>query len=450
MPEHIDRSDSFVIETDEALRALHGVTGGLWLGGTDYFPLIAYSIADRQASMYLERHRFAGLRTAVVPLMSLILRKAGIGEEVACNETGLGSADIVIASGFHRSDRLGDQQLDMPIGPLNSALQAAGFTTAMLAYSTPKGSRGSFRRPIRLQSRQARSALRGIETALRSWSGVPECIEIMNRSLRLPTRLHLESMARLMRLTDKARQTWIPILESCKHAVIVCGGINPVTAGCILAAHQLSLKTFEFQHGYLRIFDPRLTGLNLQNSVTAPQFLSWTAMPESPASFASATIGAPYAVMRQVCALSPSSPLCRALERTNRMVRGGIEGLERPIGLVTLQPGVDIHEAAVVVAEKKGIKTLLWRNHPRMTRDKAGELDRLANEVPLGILLPYVDLHITYSSASSLEAYDAGVPTLFLSNLGRMLLPTAMHPPPKVEDPSQADLAERLRRLIVD
>ena len=151
----------------------------------------------------------------------------------------------------------------------------------------------------------------------------------------------------------------------------------------------------------------------------------------------------------------------RAVDECDAQLRRLISSGSRPTVLLTLQPGVlspQLRQLLLAVVRRTRGELAWWvRLHPMML-DQQGEIERwlgpegaLVEEptrLPLYGVLRHVDVHITYSSSTVVEAEAFGIRSVLLSRYGQEFFPLQLRSGTALAAEEEDAVVDALRRQL--
>lgn len=416
-------SDDVSFAFDRLLLSLDIGADGWRIGDADVFELVGHSLAQLIWTAAGEGGLRGSARLYLSALKGQFEKYSGLVPHFETAERPVGA--VMFVAGNHRVETVAGADMRMPVDGLRLLLHASGIPTAAVHYSG-----ATSRAPLLASDTMKLSWMRrsGRDDAMidaNAWTGYAEALAYARAQSGLPRAVIGTWVQRLVSLSFGLRAPWQRLFERSRpRALVVCGGIDPFTASAVLAARALGVPSYELQHGHLRLFDSRRTGRKAGCSAIADTFLRWTDASPMSSAQACLTIGSPARIF--ACALDASGgPLKSAGQDIVRRGEALFRDLAHPRVLVTAQPGFDLSQALSAADDfSKGAGTLVLRRHPRLPAIGAVTFPVVdGTDLPLSALLPMVTHHVTFSSATTLEAYDFGVATTLLSDYGKALAP---------------------------
>jgi hypothetical protein len=437
------------LEIDELLVQLAKRDAAWSWQGADFFTLCAYSLANHLSLAVAGQERGFHWRSHLA-VAEYLARSTMLGLRLELHlPPPPEMCDVIFVSGTHRSDTIGNKRIVQPIDPLRLILQEFGVRSHSLLYAGPPPVDSLLPHyRIRRHRRRGGQHFRNLRRAMADWSGLKEILAFTAETTGLGPAFQPIWLQRLVAITRDVHDAFLAYLPTTRaKAVIVCGGVDSFTAGAVWAARELGYVTFELQHGHLRLFDPRMTGRNGSDALSAEHFLAWTAATPLASGVRHFITGSP-ARLTAVAARHEMVPpeVARAYQTAADEVARRTGNLRRPIALVTEQPGVHAG-AALASAAAQTAEVILWRRHQRsrVSVSPPAIPDAIdASEWPMAPLLENIDVHITYSSASALEAFDFLRPSTILSAHGQRLIRSAVANPSPLHKRSEAECLEEI------
>lgn len=366
----------------------------------------------------------------------------------------------------------GGEELDRFCMPLARASQEAGYRSFVADISRPDNTR--LLPPTRLWANTVlmRKIANLLKASLFPDTGIRDLCGEMNAVLDgLGAKIALSAFAldsRIRAVLSLAEHFGRLLALHRPKAVFIVSYYQVAGYALNLAARRLGIPTIDIQHGVSGSFHPaygRWTKVPIGGFELLPEgFWAWSGADARVIEDSLGRSGAHWAVSGGhpvVCAWQ-AGWIPDSAAQTSRVKNLKQQQTARHHILLTLQPGLSSREElGNLLAAMQELKDCFWwiRLHPTATGelssitamlDSAGTAFNIrdATDSPLYALLSSIDLHVTHSSSTVIEAAQFGIPSVIWSGYGADLFKDEIAAGFAVAAGPEEDFADTIKKAL--